>query len=96
MKIVELFRLIHDNGTWEYPTKNGDVHAENLTEAGVKSFKATLANLGILGRFRFESQGLFEAVTSTYEEKTIPQYLIDEGVDCDTYEVEHTTYRKID
>lgn len=92
---VELFKLIHDNGSWEPPVKNGDVHSEKLTAEDVKQYKRTLKVLGMLDRFRFESQGLFTARTSTHTESTVPQYLIDEGVDSDTYEVTSTIYEPI-
>lgn len=95
MKTIELYQLIHDNGEWADGVQNGDIHSDNITARTAESLRAQLTHLGILDRFRFESKGLFKVETFTYTERTLPQYLIDQGCDCDTYEVTQTTYTKI-
>ena len=92
---VELFAMIHDNGTWANGVNNGDVHADHLTEDSVKQRKRMLEGFGLGDRFRFDSMGLFTAKTIAYTVNSMSQADIDAGGDNDPFEQVQTIYTPV-
>ena len=92
MKTTELFSMIHGNGEWADGINNGDIHMEKLTLDAVNQQKAMLEGLGLSGRFRFESMGLFMRKEVRRMVNSISQADIDAGADNDPFEQVYTVW----